>query len=227
MYHIVPLKAFENTRLPVLAVDAEGRVLYYNPATAALVGCEPGEALGRPCWRFAHLRTCDGAPFCGRDCPVFKEARAGRFPEAQSVVFTRSAHEPTRLELLSFLVPPQRNGRWAVLHMLEPATAPAAAIGASPGGAAIDAPVGGSVPAAIPSPVLVDSRLGLLTIREREILNALADGHDAAEIADRFGLSDFTVRNHIQHILRKLNLHRQVDAILMLLEKHPATHPQG
>jgi DNA-binding CsgD family transcriptional regulator len=226
VYRIVPLEAFENTRLPVLAVDAEGRVRYYNPATADLVGCEPGEALGRPCWRFARLRTCDGAPFCGRDCPVFKEARAGRSPDGRVVVFSRPARDPICFELLSFLVPPQRNGRWAVLHMLEPATAPAAVVGPGLGRAANDAPVTPAAAAAIPSPALVDRRLGLLTIREKEILNALADGLDAAEIADQFCLSDFTVRNHIQHILRKLHLHRQVDAILMLLEKHPVAHPQ-
>jgi len=218
VYGIVPLDVFESSELPVLAVDAGGRIRYYNPATAELAGCDPGEWIGRPCWRFARLRACNGAQFCGRDCPVQRGARDGTSPGAHPVLFRRPARDPIRLNLLSFILPPQRKGRWAVLHMLEPAREPASAVLSGPDSPAIEP--------AVPAPVQVDHRLALLTRREKEILGALADGLDVAAIADRLCISDFTVRNHIQHILHKLRLHRQVDAILMLLEKHPGAHPQ-
>jgi len=223
MYRIVPLDAFEGSELPVLAVDADGFIRYYNPATAELVGCDPGEGIGRPCWRFARLRTCNGAPFCGRDCPVQRGARDGRSPGVHPVLFRRPARDPIPYLLLSFLVPPKRNGRWAVLHVLEPAREPAPMVQSG-----IDRPaIEPAIPAAaIPAPAQLDRRLGLLTLREKEILGALADGLDVAAIADRLCISEFTVRNHIQHILHKLHLHRQVDAILMLLEKHQGAHPQ-
>ena len=51
-----------------------------------------------------------------------------------------------------------------------------------------------------------------LTDREREILELLAHGLGRAEIADRLTLSQHTVRTHVQHLLRKLSLHSQLEA---------------
>lgn len=218
MQHIVLLEAFENSEMPVLAVGTDRCIGYYNRATAELAGCDPGEGIGRPCWRFARLRTGSGAPFCGRDCPVLRGARAGRWPDVHPVLFQRRARDPIRFELLSFLLPPQRNGCWGVLHMLEPAHGPVSAIQPEIARPAIEPP--------IPAPARVDRRLSLLTIREKEILNALAEGLGVVRVAERLCISDFTVRNHIQHILHKLHLHRQVDAILMLLKKPSGAPPQ-
>lgn len=218
MYRIVPLEAFENSLLPVFAVDAEGVVRYCNPAAADLDGSEPAECIGRPCWRFARFRTCDGGAFCGRDCPVLQDARSGRVPEGIPIQYARPARTPRWFQLLSFIVPPPRDGRWAVLHMLEPARVEQitacgtmAKLWREPREAQN----------AMPSPAQVDARLGLLTVREREVLDALAGGLEVARIAERLFISELTVRNHIQHILQRLHLHRQVDAILMVLEKHP------
>jgi DNA-binding CsgD family transcriptional regulator len=214
MQRIITLDAFDTSELPAYAVDPTGHVVYYNPAAADCMGCDRVEGLGRPCWRFARFKTCDGDPFCGRDCPVMHEAHAGSFPEMRQVLSQRPGREPMHFGLVTFLMPPSRDGRWAVMHMLEPIQE-----------LATDLRPGIQRPASrtrIPAAAKVTRRLGLLTIREREILDALAGSLDVETIADRFSLSTWTVRNHVQHILRKLHLHRQVDAILMLLENDPA-----
>lgn len=54
--------------------------------------------------------------------------------------------------------------------------------------------------------------LDQLTVREREVLELLAEGLGRAEIADRLTLSQHTVRTHVQHLLRKLSLHSQLEA---------------
>jgi DNA-binding NarL/FixJ family response regulator len=51
-----------------------------------------------------------------------------------------------------------------------------------------------------------------LTARERQILELLAQGLRRAEIAERLTLSPHTVRTHVQHLLRKLSLHSQLEA---------------
>jgi DNA-binding NarL/FixJ family response regulator len=56
-----------------------------------------------------------------------------------------------------------------------------------------------------------------ITRREREVLNALADGLDNPAIADRLCISIRTVRNHIAHILAKLGVHSQLQALVFAL----------
>ncbi len=58
-----------------------------------------------------------------------------------------------------------------------------------------------------------------LTDRERGIVELLSDGYAALNIAARLGLSHATIRNHIQNILRKLNVHSQVEAVALALRR--------
>jgi two-component system, NarL family, nitrate/nitrite response regulator NarL len=53
-----------------------------------------------------------------------------------------------------------------------------------------------------------------LSDREREVLQALADGQDVPEIAGLLHLSQHTVRNHIRHAMQKLGVRRQLDAVV-------------
>jgi len=52
-----------------------------------------------------------------------------------------------------------------------------------------------------------------LTAREREILQRLDEAQTLREIASRLGLSYVTVRNHVQHILAKLEAHSIQEAV--------------
>jgi DNA-binding CsgD family transcriptional regulator len=54
---------------------------------------------------------------------------------------------------------------------------------------------------------------GVLTHRERQVLNHLADGHTTREIATLLSISGKTVRNHIEHILHKLHAHSRLEAV--------------
>jgi DNA-binding NarL/FixJ family response regulator len=51
------------------------------------------------------------------------------------------------------------------------------------------------------------SAFTLLSPREREVLQLLAEGTSTSQIADRLCLSVKTVETHRQHIMEKLNLH--------------------
>lgn len=52
-----------------------------------------------------------------------------------------------------------------------------------------------------------------LTRRELEILEHLADGLNTREIADALMLSTNTVRNHVSHVLTKLDVHSRLAAV--------------
>lgn len=53
-----------------------------------------------------------------------------------------------------------------------------------------------------------------LSRRERETLSLLADGLSNAEIAERLGISEKTVRNHLSHLFDKLGVRSRTQAIV-------------
>lgn len=58
-----------------------------------------------------------------------------------------------------------------------------------------------------------------LSPREREILRAIAAGASNKEIARLLGIAETTVKVHVQHILRKLNLASRVQAAVYAVEQ--------
>jgi two-component system, NarL family, response regulator NreC len=59
----------------------------------------------------------------------------------------------------------------------------------------------------------------LLTSREREILQLLAEGKANKEVATALNISPYTVETHRSHILEKLNLHTPAELILYAVRK--------
>ena len=65
----------------------------------------------------------------------------------------------------------------------------------------------------------VEDSYELLTTREREILQLLAEGKNNKEIAALLNLSLYTVETHRGNILQKLNLHSSAELILYAVRK--------
>ncbi len=65
----------------------------------------------------------------------------------------------------------------------------------------------------------LDDTFDLLTDREREILQLLAEGRSNKEVASLLNISPTTVETHRGHILRKLSLHGTADLILYAVRK--------
>jgi two-component system, NarL family, response regulator NreC len=59
----------------------------------------------------------------------------------------------------------------------------------------------------------------LLTSREREILQLLAEGKTNKEVATALNISPYTVETHRGHILQKLNLHNSAELVLYAVRK--------
>ncbi|MNC72434.1 CsgBAC operon transcriptional regulatory protein [compost metagenome] len=60
-----------------------------------------------------------------------------------------------------------------------------------------------------PEDQLIDS----LTYREKEILYSLSDGLSNKEIAERFGITEGTVKSHVFRLYGKLGVKRRAQAI--------------
>jgi DNA-binding NarL/FixJ family response regulator len=65
---------------------------------------------------------------------------------------------------------------------------------------------------------VADPRLGLLTAREREVLEEIAAGASNAEIGQRLYLAEGTVKTHIGRLLAKLSIRDRVGLVLFAYE---------
>ena len=54
-----------------------------------------------------------------------------------------------------------------------------------------------------------------LTVRERDVMRLLAQGHSNLEIAQKLFLSEKTIRNYISNIYRNLQITSRGEAILL------------
>ena len=54
-----------------------------------------------------------------------------------------------------------------------------------------------------------------LTDREEEVLAHMREGLSNAQVAERLGVTQSTVRNHVQRILYKLNVHSKLEAVVV------------
>jgi DNA-binding NarL/FixJ family response regulator len=56
-------------------------------------------------------------------------------------------------------------------------------------------------------------RLASLTKRERTVLRLVAQGEATKDVADRLGVSENTVRTHMQNLYAKLGMHSRLDVV--------------
>jgi two-component system nitrate/nitrite response regulator NarL len=75
-----------------------------------------------------------------------------------------------------------------------------------------------AVVAATSAPVVKVSVLDALSPRERDILHHVAQGASNKEIARILGIAETTVKIHVQHVLRKLNVSSRVHAAVIASE---------
>jgi len=71
-------------------------------------------------------------------------------------------------------------------------------------------------PALMPA-FLTKERENMLTAREREILQLLADGMSNADVAAKLFISQETVKSHVRHILTKLEADTRTHAVAIAL----------
>lgn len=69
----------------------------------------------------------------------------------------------------------------------------------------------GSAPTAVPAPSMLDP----LSAREQDILRGIARGESNKEIARGLGIAETTVKIHVQHVLRKLDVSSRVHAAVI------------
>lgn len=68
------------------------------------------------------------------------------------------------------------------------------------------------------------NQLGVLTEREQEVAQLLASGRSNSDIAAELSLSIYTVKNHVSHILNKLQVKSRTQAAAAILRADEGRH---
>ncbi len=74
-------------------------------------------------------------------------------------------------------------------------------------------------PALTPALISGKNQTDMLTTREREILQLLADGMSNANVATKLFISQETVKSHVRHILTKLEADTRTQAVAIALRE--------
>jgi DNA-binding CsgD family transcriptional regulator len=201
------LDLIANSAAAAFAIDRNDRIIYWNAGAAKLLGWNPNEMIGKFCYEALEGRDPFGNVYCTKQCPIVKGTTTGEETEpymlrvmakgkGQQTIRVRAVALPTagpNFNCLMHLV--DHDGSGEIANLTKQLVLAAAGRPSSP---------------AKPDPQISVSPL---TTREKEIIHLLSNGFAALNIAAKLNLSHATVRNHIQNILRKLEVHSQVEAI--------------
>lgn len=207
------LRFLESTAEAAFVSDEKGRIVVWNRAATTLLGFEASEVTGRRCHQVVRGTDLSGNRFCGPSCSVRQMARRNEAIHAFPIQASAASGSPLTVRCTAVAVPGSRPGARGILHLLLPATQDHASEKderGSLGSAALDA-------AANPSPGTKASP-GCprpLTSRETEVLRLAAAGTDTIQMAALLAISPVTVRNHVAHILDKLEVHNKLHAIVV------------
>lgn len=212
------LNIFANTADGVFAINEEQRIIYWNQAAEEMLGYSGDEVKGQLCYRL--LRGCNdrGQVTCRYHCPVARTALAGGTVENYDLAVQTKVGglRWINTSILTFR-PLATEAKPVIVHLFRDATKTKQNEQFI---AQMFETVGrwqnGLEPPPAPSPP--DSQAEALTERERETLALLARGLTTANIAECLSISPATVRNHIQNLLHKLNVHSRLEAVTYALE---------
>ncbi len=193
----------------VFAIDSSDRIILWNKKCEEMLMRPARAVLGKRCYDVIGGRDENGNVYCYRNCPVAHQARD--LPKDPVQRFRLSVEMGSggrrTIEVSLFAIPSYHPALSTIVHVLRDEKKRVTALERSL-----------TTAASTREPLWpMETRQGEsidLTAREKEILRCLAQGMTTAAIGKKLFISPVTVRNHIQSILRKLDVHTKLAAVV-------------
>jgi len=212
-----PLDVIARAGAAAFATDEKGRIAIWNKGAEELLGYRASQVLGKSCHEIICGRDVFGNRFCDRQCSlIFMVERQETVRHFELDVRTESGEIlPASVSII--VLPGPRARQYTLVHFLEKVDRhrEASALVRRILTEQHSLPAFNPAVAQIP-PVNSPS----LTSRELQILRLLAEGASTKGIADSLFISVTTTRNHVQNILRKLDVHSKLEAVSLALRAH-------
>ena len=192
-------------------VDDELRIVYWNEAAESSLGFDNEEVVGQFCYQILCGYDDDRQLVCRERCQVSESILNSTPVPNYDINMTTKNGSNSWLNMTVFKYRLDRsNGKKLIVHLfhvlnqrnfVEEYTAQM-----------IDA-IKRYQDIPVENKIEVKRPPEILTNREREILSLLARGYGTKEICEQLFISSNTVRNHIQHILQKFQVHTRLEAV--------------
>jgi DNA-binding CsgD family transcriptional regulator len=195
----------------VFATDSADRVILWNKACERLLSRPARNAIGKYCWEVLCGRDINGNTYCHRNCAVAHQARERKDDPVRTFELSARTGDGKRKPIKTslFSVASYHPALKTLVHVLRDA-APSTPVERPVPVEKEEKPVEDLTPV-----TLAGGDTVVLTSREKEILRCLAQGMGTAAIARRLVIATVTVRNHVQSILHKLDVHTKVAAVVL------------
>jgi PAS domain S-box-containing protein len=211
-----PLDVIARAGAAAFATDEKGRIAIWNKGAEEMLGYSASQVLGKSCHEIICGRDVFGNRFCDRQCALtFMAERHEAMRHFELDIRAESGDVlPAHVSIVTF--PGARPRQYTLVHFIErvdrhrEANALVRRILTEPHPVP-ETPAPGKAP--LP-------QYQSLTSREIQILRLLAEGTSTKGIADSLFISVTTTRNHVQNILRKLDVHSKLEAVSLALRTH-------
>jgi PAS domain S-box-containing protein len=211
------LEALETTADGVMVVDENLEIIYRNKAAQAILGFEKRDVSGHACYQVLHGYDEKRQLMCTANCRVAQMALSGRPIRHFDIHCQTKLGEKRWLNMSLFTYTGHREGRTLMVHLFRDINQKKHDEAFLRSVLELAKKYQNVQPETEPAKE-ADSPSEGLTFREREVLALLAKGHTTREIAQRLVISPNTVRNHIQQILHKLQVHTRLEAVAHALK---------
>jgi DNA-binding CsgD family transcriptional regulator len=192
------------------ALDRADRIIFWNDACSRLLGFPADQVLGRFCYDVIGGRDGHGNVHCYRNCPVMHQVRTTRHDLNDFSLSIETAYgDRSEFAISVVTIPAERPHLTTIVHVVRPLADARGSLGPALAKSAAEMKAQLRVVRQAPPA----SPRTELTRREKEILHCMARGMATTRIAASLGISPITVRNHVQKILDKLNVHTKFAAV--------------
>lgn len=195
---------FANTADGVWISDPEGRILFWNRGAETILGYPAQQVVGQMCGDIFCGTDSNGNRICSWPCPIKALFQGGELVQHFDMATRTRTGTPLWIDVSCISFPSENGQPPTIVHLFRDVTA------------------------AHQLEVLVRQQLshtklatseeaptlnGELTQRELQIVNLMRTGASTATIAEKLFISPTTVRNHIQNIFSKLQVHTRLEAV--------------
>jgi DNA-binding CsgD family transcriptional regulator len=197
----------------VFAIDSADRIILWNGKCERVLGRKSRDVLGKKCYEVLAGRDVHGNVYCYRNCPVAFQTREKPSDPVQkfSLAVELGKSGPKWFEISLFAIPSYHPALSTVVHVVRESRKKPSALERNLAAEA--------KPPATTEPLWPmtarSGPLAELTRRECDILRGLSEGLSTAALAKRHLIASVTVRNHVQNILQKLDVHTKLAAVAL------------
>jgi len=204
-------EALKDSADGAFVIDEDSRILFWNESAEAILGFEGDDVVGQFCYHLLNGSDEGGRLICKERCRVVRMALQSEPIPNYDVRVTTKQGDACWLNMSVFAYRMgDADGKKAIVHLFRDHKYKE-----------VDDKVLNRLVKVINRYHDIRHNNGdklephqvNLTSREREILALLAEGHGTQYIAQLLTISKITVRNHIQHILQKLQVHTRLEAV--------------